>query len=61
MKKFLTNIGFLAALVNIMYLLFLIDEPTNKHVISAIFSAMVIVVVSIQRDEYLNPEDKETE
>lgn len=61
MKQFITSVGYLAALSTLLYLLFLVSEPTNKQVISAIFSATVIIVISIQRDEYLNPKDKETE
>lgn len=51
MKKFLLNVGYLASLVNLLYLMFILDEINGKHIISAVFSAMVIITVSIQRED----------
>lgn len=51
MKKFITVVGYFAAMVGILYYVFLVPEPTNKQVMYAIFYAMVIVVLSIQKEE----------
>ena len=51
MKKFISAVGYLAVLVGILYYVFLVPEPTNKQVMYAIFYAMVIIVLSIQKEE----------
>ena len=54
MKKFIANVGYLAALVGILYNVFLVPEPTNNQVVRTIFYAMVIIILSIQKDQNEN-------
>ena len=54
MKKFISAVGYLAALVGILYYVFLVPEPTNKQLAFLIFYAMVIVILSIQKDQNEN-------
>ncbi len=58
MKKFLLSVGYLAGLVNLLYLMFILDEVNGKHIISAIFSAMVVITVSIQREDISKEEQQ---
>jgi len=51
MKKFISAVGYLAAVVGILINVFLVPEPTNKQIVLTIFYAMVIVVLSIQKEE----------
>lgn len=51
MKKFLTYAAYFGALGSLLHLLFMVPEPTNKHLLMAIFYAVVIITTSIQREE----------
>ena len=54
MKKFITNVGYLAALVGVLYYVFLVPELTNKQLAFLIFEVMVIIILSIQKDQNEN-------
>jgi len=51
MKKNITVVGYFAAMLGILYYVFLVPEPTNKQIVYTVFYAMVIIVLSIQREE----------
>ena len=51
MKKFITVVGYYAALIGVLYYVFLVPEPTNKQLSYLIFEAMVIIILSIQKEE----------
>lgn len=51
MKKFLTFVAYFASLGSLVYMLFTVPEPTNRHLLMAIFDAVVIITISIQREE----------
>lgn len=54
MKKFISAVGYLAALAGVLINVFFIPEPTNRQVVLTIFYAMVIVILSIQKDQQEN-------
>jgi hypothetical protein len=47
----MSAVGYFAALVGILYYVFIVPEPTNKQIIYTIFYATVIIILSIQREE----------
>jgi hypothetical protein len=51
MKKFISYLGYFASLIGLLYYVFFVDEPTNKQLMSAIFYSVVIIVLSIQKEQ----------
>ena len=51
MKRFISFVAYFTALGSLIYMLFAVPEPTNKHLLRAIFDAVVIITISIQKEE----------
>lgn len=51
MKKFIMWLTYLVSLGSLLYMIFEIPEPTNKQMLIALFNVMVIIVLSIQRED----------
>jgi hypothetical protein len=51
MKRFIMFVTYFLALGSLIYMLFIVPEPTNKHLLMAIFDAVVIITISIQKEE----------
>jgi len=51
MKRFIMFVIYFLALINLIYMLLNVHEPTNKHLLMAIFDAVVIITISIQKEE----------
>ena len=49
MKSFILNLAHFCSLGILLYILFYIENPTNHQLIISIFSAMVIIVCSLER------------
>lgn len=49
MKSFILNLSHFCSLGFLLYILFYIENPTNHQLVICIFSAMVIIVCSLER------------
>jgi len=49
-KKLIANIGYLFAILSVLYYIFFVPEPTNKQIMYFIFNTLIIIVLSIQKD-----------
>ena len=51
MKRFTMFVTYFVALGSLIYMLFAVPEPTNKHLLIAIFDAVIIITISIQKEK----------
>ena len=51
MKRFIVGIIYL---VSLLHTLFTVPEPTNHQLLVSLFHVMVIIIISIQREEIDN-------
>jgi cell shape-determining protein MreD len=54
MKRFIVGIIYLVSLVSLLHTLFAVPEPTNHQLLVSLFHVMVIIIISIQREEIDN-------
>lgn len=51
MKKIIAFIAYISALLSLTYILFMVDEPTNKQLFMSIFDSLVIIQLTLQQKE----------
>jgi len=50
MKKIITFLLYFGAVFSLTYMMLTLQQVTNKHLLIAIFDAVVIFTISIQKD-----------
>ena len=64
MKSFLLNVAYFCSLSFLLYNMFYVENPNNHQIVVCIFSAMVIIVCSLERATFMevkikNEDDRE--
>jgi len=54
MKRFIAGIIYLISLVSIIHMLLAVPEPTNHQILVSLFHTMIVIIISIQREEINN-------